>query len=160
MLYRTPEIYIILHINYTSIKRYQSLSLLLLISEENQEMKRWISLGGHFRNVLKTYFLNAVYKAWKDTHLPDFLYIARIHPMPKPNKNGRELQTNLTCIYTCKNLTEILVLVAQSCPTLCDPMDCSLPGSSVHKIFQARILEWVAISFSRGSSQPRDQTSN
>ena len=48
--------------------------------------------------------------------------------------------------------------VAQSCPTLCDPMDCSLPGSSVHGIFQARVLEWVAISFSRGSSQPRDQT--
>ena len=38
------------------------------------------------------------------------------------------------------------------------PMDCSLPGSSVHGIFQARILEWVAISFSRGSSQPRDRT--
>ena len=48
--------------------------------------------------------------------------------------------------------------VAQSCPTLCNPMDCSLPGSSVHGIFQARVLEWVAISFSRGSSQPRDQT--
>ena len=48
--------------------------------------------------------------------------------------------------------------VAQPCPTLCDPMDCSPPGSSVHGILQARILEWVAISFSRGSSQPRDQT--
>ena len=48
--------------------------------------------------------------------------------------------------------------VAQSCPTLCDPTDCSLPGSSVHGIFQARILEWVAISFSRRSSQPRDWT--
>ena len=48
--------------------------------------------------------------------------------------------------------------VAQSCPTLCNPMDCSLPGSSVHGIFQARILEWVAISFSRGSSQTRDWT--
>ena len=48
--------------------------------------------------------------------------------------------------------------VAQSCPTLCDPMDCSLPGSSVHGIFQARVLEWVAISFYRGSSQPRDWT--
>ena len=48
--------------------------------------------------------------------------------------------------------------VVQSCPTLCDPMDCSpcLPGSSVHGIFQARVLEWVAISFSRGSSQLRD----
>ena len=42
--------------------------------------------------------------------------------------------------------------VAQSCPTLCDPMDCSLPGFSVPRIFQARVPEWVAISFSRGSS--------
>ena len=50
------------------------------------------------------------------------------------------------CMYVC------LVL------TLCDPMDCSLPGSSVHGIFQARILEWVAIFSSRGSSQPKDQT--
>ena len=47
---------------------------------------------------------------------------------------------------------------AQSCPTLCDPMDCSSPGSSVHGIFQARLLEWVATSFSRGSSWPRDCT--
>ena len=48
--------------------------------------------------------------------------------------------------------------VAQSCPTLCDPVDCSLSGSSVHGIFQARVLEWIAISFSRGSSQPRNRT--
>ena len=48
--------------------------------------------------------------------------------------------------------------VAQSCPTLCDPMDCSLPCSSVHGIFQARVLEWGAIAFSRGSSQPGDRT--
>ena len=46
----------------------------------------------------------------------------------------------------------------QSCQTLCNPMDCSLPGSSVHNILQARILDWVAIPFSRGSSWPRDQT--
>ena len=45
---------------------------------------------------------------------------------------------------------------AQLCPALCDPMDCSLPGSSVYGIFQARVLEWVAISFSRGSSRPGD----
>ena len=50
--------------------------------------------------------------------------------------------------------------VAQSCPTLYDPMDCGPPGSSVHGILQARILEWVAISFSRGSSRPRDQTTS
>ena len=48
--------------------------------------------------------------------------------------------------------------VTQSCPTLCDPVDCSLPSSSVYGIFQARILEWIAISFSRGSSWPRDRT--
>ena len=48
--------------------------------------------------------------------------------------------------------------VAQSCPTLCDPMDCNLSGSSVHGIFQARVLEWIAISFSKGSSQPRNRT--
>ena len=48
--------------------------------------------------------------------------------------------------------------VTQSCPTLCDPVDYSPPGSSVHGILQARILEWVAISFSRGSSWPKDRT--
>ena len=48
--------------------------------------------------------------------------------------------------------------VAQLRPTLCDPMDCSLPGSSAHGIFQAIVLECIAISFSRGSSQPRDRT--
>ena len=47
-------------------------------------------------------------------------------------------------------------LVTKSCPTRCDPMDCSPPGSSVLGISHARILEWVAISFSRGSFQPRD----
>ena len=48
--------------------------------------------------------------------------------------------------------------VAQSCPTICDPMDCNPPGSFVHGILQARILEWVAICSSRGPSWPRDQT--
>ena len=48
--------------------------------------------------------------------------------------------------------------VAQSCPTLCNPIDCSLPGSSVHGIFQVLVLDWIAVSFSRGSSQPRDWT--
>ena len=48
--------------------------------------------------------------------------------------------------------------VAQSCPTFCDPMDCSLPGYSVHGICKAIVLEWIAISFSGGCSPPRDQT--
>ena len=52
----------------------------------------------------------------------------------------------------------IEVLVTQLCPTLCSPMDCSPPGSFVHGILQTRILEWIAILFTRGFSQPRDQT--
>ena len=55
-------------------------------------------------------------------------------------------------------MRDVWVLVTQSCPTLHDPMDCSPPGSSVHAILQARILEWVAIPFSRGSSWHRDRT--
>ena len=50
------------------------------------------------------------------------------------------------------------VLVTQLCPTLCKLMDCSPSGSSVHGILQARILEWIAIPFSKGSPQPRNQT--
>ena len=50
------------------------------------------------------------------------------------------------------------MLSSQSCPSLCHLMDCSLPGSSVHGILQARILEWIVMPFSRGSSQPRDRT--
>ena len=57
-----------------------------------------------------------------------------------------------------KRVRRHLVLVAQSRPTLCDPTDCSPPVSSVQGILQARILEWIAIPFSRGSSQPMDQT--
>ena len=53
---------------------------------------------------------------------------------------------------------KVRVLVTQPCPALCNPMDCSPPGSSVYGILQARILEWIAIPFSRGFSQPRDQT--
>ena len=61
-------------------------------------------------------------------------------------------------IKCCLCLREKEREVAQSCLTLRDAMDCSPPGSSVHGIFQARVLEWVAISFSRGSSQPSDWT--
>ena len=53
-------------------------------------------------------------------------------------------------------IRKIKVKVAQSCPILCDPMDCGLPGSSVCGILQAQILEWVAVPVSRGSFQPRD----
>ena len=56
------------------------------------------------------------------------------------------------------DVLRVLAKSCQLCPTLCDPMDCSPPGSSVHGNFQVRILEWVAIFFPRGSSQLRDRT--
>ena len=69
-------------------------------------------------------------------------------------KGGRTVLETKVYVRERKKESE----VAQSCLTLCDPVDCSLPGSSVHGILHARILEWVAISFSRGSSRPRDRT--
>ena len=60
------------------------------------------------------------------------------------------------CVYMCILICVCVYACAQSCTTLCNPMDCSPLGSSVHGIFQARTLVWVAISYSRGSSQPRD----
>ena len=65
----------------------------------------------------------------------------------------RDQQVN---IFTYVNVTVKVKLL--SCSTLCDPTDCSLPGSSIQGIFQTRILEWVSISFSRRSSWPRDWT--
>ena len=62
-----------------------------------------------------------------------------------------DLPITIVCVCGC-------VWVTQSCPILCNPMDCNLPGSSVHEVLQARILEWVATSFSRVSSRPRDRT--
>ena len=61
-----------------------------------------------------------------------------------------QLSTYITHMHSCS--------VTQSCLTLWNPMDCNPPGSSVHRIFQARILEWIAISSSKGSPQPRQQT--
>ena len=71
-----------------------------------------------------------------------------------------DLQRSLTSLHELHEVSDKNVYVcAQWCLTLCNPMDCSLPGSSVHGIFQVRILEWVTISFSKGSSQPRNRTS-
>ena len=60
--------------------------------------------------------------------------------------------------YTWNSCVQVKVLVTESCPTLCDPMDYSLPASSLRGILQARIMEWLAIPSCRRSSQPRDQT--
>ena len=74
------------------------------------------------------------------------------HSSKKPDSSLLSLfMLSLLCY-----INNIHFSVAQSCPILCDPMDCSLPDSSVHGIFQVRLLEWVAISFSRGASPSRD----
>ena len=74
------------------------------------------------------------------------------------DRNSMDLTEGENIKKRWQEYTESESEVAQSCPTLCDPMDCSLPGFSVHGIFQARVLEWVVISFFRGSSRPRDRT--
>ena len=70
---------------------------------------------------------------WQPTRLP--------HPWASPAKN-----TGVGCHFLLQCMK--VKVKSQSCPTLSDPMDCSLPGSSIHGIFQARVLEWVAIAFS------------
>ena len=88
------------------------------------------------------YFVITYKKIWKkNTHMCVCINHVAIH---------------LKLTQHCKST--MLVLITHSCPTLCDPMDYSPPGSSVYGILQARILEWGAIPFSRGFSQPRDQT--
>ena len=99
------------------------------------------------------------------------------HPQPQLNHTGHQqnihfhwverLIFGILCyfllllsnwLYTIIQSEKVKVSVSQSCLTLCDPKDGSPPGSSIHRIFQARIVKWVAISFFRGSSQPRGQT--
>ena len=106
-----------------------------------------------FREELTAILLKLFQKIAEEGKLSNSFYEATITPIPKPDKDAKhththKLQANIT--YESE--------VAQSCLTLCDPIDCSLSGSSVHGIFQAVALEWIVISFSRGSSQPRAQT--
>ena len=72
--------------------------------------------------------------------------------------NSRACALNSCTMLPLGTLSWSEVKVAQSCPTLCDPMNYSPPGFSIHGIHQTRMLEWVTISFSGGSSQPRDRT--
>ena len=110
----------------------------------------------------------ATLKKGQDSHqIWVLLKIVILHPSFSHLYNGKtkitfyksqtcklEMQKIISDIYESESESE----VAQSCPTLCDPIDCSLPGSSVHGILQAIVLEWIVISFARGSSQPRART--
>ena len=93
------------------------------------------------------------------TVIPKTSQTIEFRPIYFPCMRAHKKDTPL-CINTSNRYfyVRMYVKVAQWCPALHDSMDCSPPGSSVHGILQARILEWVAFPFSRGSSQPRDQT--
>ena len=104
------------------------------------ESHGWRSLVGYSPRVAKS-----------QTRLSDFTSLTILLVMPNAADVAPD-SLGLGCSGPLQNE------VAQSCPTLCDPMDCSPSRSSLHGILQARVLEWVAISFSRGSSQPRDRT--
>ena len=108
-------------------------------------------LGNDERLVTHSIDTNTVYLTKDETHLGKkkmeralAIFITFCNCSPR-------LLISLFCCHCC-------CLVTKSRLTLCNPTECSLSGSPVHGIFQARILEWVAIFFSRGSSQPRDQT--
>ena len=85
------------------------------------------------------------------THM--WLWLIHGDVQQRPAQYCKAITLQYVCVCVC-----VCVLVTQLCPTLCNSMDCSSPDSSVHRILQARKLEWVAISFSRGSSPPRDWT--
>ena len=70
---------------------------------------------------------------------------------------GKNTGVGCQCFLQCMKVKSERE-VAQSCPTLSDPLDCSPPGSSVHGVFQARVLEWDALAFSRGSCRPTDRS--
>ena len=89
-----------------------------------------------------------------------FIPSIHFHTLPYVLTVTHLFSVSIILFQNCVNRTALYVKWSevQSCLTLCNPVDCSLPGFSIHGIFQARILEWVAISFSRGSSRPRNQT--
>ena len=87
--------------------------------------------------------IRGVKKVQKSSYFPQALSLLMIVSEREIHSSIPQLTAKLRII------SEDLALVAQSCPTLCNPMDCSLPGSSAHGVLQARILEWVAISFSQ-----------
>ena len=89
---------------------------------------------------------------------PGYYHVIFIKTNENISNNSKNFSLYFSFGIHIDSVSYSVVLITQSCLTwLCDPMDCSPPGSSVRGILQARILEQIAIPFSRGSSQPRDQ---
>ena len=139
--------------DFIRIKSFCSWRTLLRKRQDKPQIKR-----KYFKN---TYLIKDLCIEYREIHTTNSLIkIGKIFEQifyQRRDTNGRE---------ACEKMLNIVshccccccYLATKSCPTLCNPMNCSPPGSSVHAISQARILEWIAISFSRGSSWPRDQT--
>ena len=106
----------------------------------------WVVLNIQRRTYI--YLSQTLPKIEKEEALPNFLCEAAITLIPKPHKDTTRKENHRPPSFT--NMR------TKSSPTVCDPLDCSLPGSFSHKIFQARIWEWVTISYSRGSSISKD----
>ena len=113
------------------------------------------------------YLFSVVYFSSKYHHILMVHYLLFFSGLPNISQPYHISRGNFLVLFmisfpvhrsTLYKVSEQVSEVAQLCPTLCDPVDCSLPGSSIHGILQTRILEWVAISFSRGSSRSRDQS--
>ena len=135
-------------------------ALLLQYSNQNIEMNIKISELWPQQRDCNMFYIILSYTVlfYIYVSLPKFdllIFLCGIAKYVKDKTLGRKL--NLWTIFSVNNYFMCVTWV-QLCPTLCDPMDCSPPGSSDPGIFQARILEWVAISYSRVSSWPRDQT--
>ena len=108
--------------------------------------------------VVKTYMVSNISLNWNFSYHRHRCFSTRRYLIV-----GQQLRTlTFTELVQRKTVThgslKVKVFITQSCSTLSDPMDCSPPGSSVHRTLQVRILEWVAILSSRGSSWPRDWT--
>ena len=125
-------------------------------------------LGFHLSPPFSPFFLKFYRLIFKCLHpplqpsswgsAPALLLCTCYHLSPQNSDLIRSLSCSKTPVASKLLLNSCLCSVAQSYLTLCNPKDCSPPGSSVHGIFLARILDWVSISFSRGFSSPRDQT--
>ena len=115
-----------------------------------------------YRSALKRNEISSHNKIWKNLKVKE-VSLKMLPAVILTTWHSRKSKTMETIkISGCQESTCVstsyICICAHSCLTLCSPMDCSLPGSSVHRIFQARILEWVATCYSRGSCQPRDWT--
>ena len=117
-----------------------------------------VGIEGTYLNVIKAIHdkptVNIILNSKKLKAFPAKSAIRQRYPL-SPLLFNRVLKS---CVCVCVCLCVCVRARAPTRLTLCGPTDCGLPGSSVHGISQARILEWVAIPFSRGSSRPRDQT--